>query len=158
MDRGDAIVPADHVEQERFAARADDGLDVQTLAVDTEEGMFDGLRFRDGGQIDKASELSSRNGDFTIIIPIKRFDRIFKNLPGVPVMGLHMDARDECIARKVPRQSHHGEGCGADTDPKRFCMIHAIVPACLQSCAPYPKSFSIVRSHDGALSITGRFF
>lgn len=88
MDGRNPAVAPQVVEHERLAAGADDRLNVLTVTVGMQKGLFDGLRFGYGGQIDQMPELSARYGDFVVFVQRHGGNRAFKELLGVAVMNL----------------------------------------------------------------------
>jgi hypothetical protein len=119
VDRRDAPVAAQGIDEEGLAAGADNGLQVLAPAVQVGECLLHGLGLRDGGEVEKLAEAPPRNAHPVVAARVDAVQHFEKVPAGVSVVGLDADVERRDPAASVAFEAGHADRGSPDADTER---------------------------------------
>ena len=119
VDRRDAPVAAQGVDEEGLATGADDGLQVLAAAVEVDEGLLHGLGLGDGGEVEKLAEAPPRDAHPVVAARVDVVQHLEEVAAGVSVVGLDADVERRDPAASVAFEAGHADRGSPDADTER---------------------------------------
>ena len=120
VDRRDAPVAVQGVDEEGLAAGADDGLQVLAPAVQVGKGLLHGLGLGDGGEVEKLAEAPPRDAHPVVAARVDAVQHLEEVAAGVSVVGLDADVQRRDPAASVAFETGHGDRGCPDADTERL--------------------------------------
>jgi len=123
LDRRDAAVLPEGVDEKGLAAGADDGLEIPAPPVEMAEGMLHGLGLGNGGEVEELAEPPARDAHAVVAGRVDAAEQLQEGAAGISVMGLDARVNQRNRAAFVPFEACRTDRGRPDADPERLHRV-----------------------------------
>jgi len=123
VDRRDAPVAAQGIDEKRLAPGADNGLQVLAAAVEVDEGLLHGLGLGDGGEVEKLTEVPPRDAHPVVAARIDVVQHLEEVAAGVSVVGLDANVKRCNLTACFAFEAGHADRGSPDADTERLHRV-----------------------------------